>query len=323
MHAVVRLSRRLARARRPALTAGLAGLVVAACSGAGASPSGAAGSPGSSGPSIVITYSILGAVVKDLVGDAATVTVLMPNGADPHEWSPSAQDIETMTNADLLVENGLDLEGGMGDAFTQAEQAGVKRFIASDHITVRHVGEGEGADPDDPDQAPGAADPHLWMDPLTMRDVVAALATQLNTDVGIDVSTRAADLEARLSTLNDQLAGILNAVPEAQRSLVTGHESLGYFAQRYGYKLIGAIIPSLTTQAETSAADLAALEAKIRAADVKAIFTELGTDPSVAQTVGKDTGAKVVELTTHALPADGSYFTMMTDIANLVATDLK
>jgi zinc/manganese transport system substrate-binding protein len=105
--------------------------------------------------------------------------------------------------------------------------------------------------------------------------------------------------------------------------LVTGHESLGYFAQRYGFKLVGAIIPSLTTEAETTAADLAALEAKIKAAGVKAIFTELGTDASIAETVGKDTGAKVVELTTHALPADGSYFTFMTDLAKLVADNLK
>jgi zinc/manganese transport system substrate-binding protein len=302
--------------RRGAWLGAAVALVVAGCAGGTASPSPDA-------KSVVVTYSVLGSVVKDLVGDAATVTVLMPNGADPHEWSPSAQDIETMTKADLLVENGLGLEGGMGDAFTQAEQAGVKRFLASDHITVRHVGEGEGADPSDPDQAPGAEDPHLWMDPLTMKDVVAALATQLKSDVGIDVSARATDLEGRLTALNDQVAGVVNTVPEAQRSLVTGHESLGYFAQRYGFKLVGAIIPSLTTQAETSAADLAALEAKIKAAGVKAIFTELGTDPSVSETVGKDTGAKVVELTTHALPADGSYFTFMTDIGKLVADNLK
>ncbi len=271
----------------------------------------------------MVTYSILGSVVKDLVGDAATVTVLMPNGSDPHEWSPSAKDIETMTKADLLVENGLNLEGGMGDAFTQAEKAGVKRFVASDHITVRHVAAGQGIDASDPDQAVGASDPHLWMDPLTMKDVVAALATEMKADLGIDVAARAADLEAQLTTLNDHVAGILNIVPEARRSLVTGHESLGYFAERYGYKLIGAIIPSLTTQAESSAADLAALEAKIKVARVKAIFTEIGTDPSVAQAVGKDTGAKVVELTTHALPSDGSYFTFLTDIANLVADNLK
>ena len=83
----------------------------------------------------------------------------MPNGADPHEWEPSAKDIETLTKADLLVENGLGLEGGMGNAFEQAEAAGVRRFVASDHMTIRRVGSGEGADPEDPDQAPGAEDP--------------------------------------------------------------------------------------------------------------------------------------------------------------------
>ncbi len=303
---------------RPGLVATLAiaAIVTGACGTPAASSAGA-------GKSIVVTYSVLGSVVKDLVGDAATVTVLMPNGSDPHDWAPSAKDIETMTRADLLVENGLNLEGGMGNAFAQAEKAGVKRFIASDHITVRHVAAGQGIDTTDPDQAIGAPDPHLWMDPLTMKDVVAALATEMKTDLGIDVSARATDLETRLTTLNGQAATILDTVPQAQRSLVTGHESLGYFAERYGYQLVGAIIPSLTTQAETSAATLAALEAKIRQAGVKAIFTEIGTDPSVAQAVGKDTGAKVVELTTHALPPDGSYFTFLTNIANLVADNLK
>ncbi len=307
------------RQRRVLGTVALAAItaLAAACTGGSAAPSGS-----SSGRSIVVTYSVLGAVVKDLVGPAATVTVLMPNGSDPHDWAPSAKDIETMTKADLLVENGLNLEGGMGDAFNQAEKAGVKRFIASDHITVRHVGAGEGIDTS-ADQVAGAADPHLWMDPLTMRDVVAALAPELKADLGIDVSARATDLEARLMALNSQLAAVLNTVPVPERSLVTGHESLGYFAQRYGYKLIGAIIPSLSTQAESSAASLAALEAKIRAAGVKAVFTEVGTDASVAQAVGTDTGAKVVELTTHALPPDGSYFTFMTNIANLVAENLK
>ena len=320
----VRLSRdSWMRARRAGPMVAAVALVVAGCTGASTSPSGSAASPAGAGKSVVVTYSVLGSVVKDLVGDAATVTVLMPNGADPHEWSPSAKDIETMTRADLLVENGLGLEGGMGDAFTQAEKAGVKRFIVSDHITIRKVGEGEGADPSDPDQAPGAEDPHLWMDPLTIKEMVPALAAQLKDDVGIDVSARATDLAARLTALNDKMTAITGTVPEDQRLLVTGHESLGYFAERYGYKLVGAIIPSLTTQAESSAADLAALVAKIKETGVKALFTELGTDPSVAETVGQDTGAKVVELTTHAVPADGSYFTFLTDIANLVADNLK
>jgi len=295
--------------------AGATVVALAAC-GSSAAP------PPDGKKQIFVTYSILGSVVKDLVGDAADVTVLMPNGADPHQWSPSAKDIETLVHADLLVENGLNLEGGMGTAFQQAGSQGVRRFVASDHITVRHVGQGEGIPGNDPDQAIGAADPHLWMDPLTIRDVVSALATDLKSSLGLDVSTQAEDLEKRLDNLSTELAGTLSVVPQAQRKLVTGHESLGYFAARYGFTLIGAIVPSLSDEAETSSADLAALEKDIRDAGVKAIFTELGTSPATAEAVAHDTGAKVVELTTHALPADGSYFTFMRAIASAIAENL-
>jgi zinc/manganese transport system substrate-binding protein len=307
----------------------LVGLLLAAAIAIGA-VAGCASGPAPSGPadsgqgtSIVVTYSVLGSVVKDLVGDAATVTVLVPNGADPHEWSPSARDIEALMKADLIVENGLGLEGGLTSAFDQAEKAGVNRFVASDHIVVRTVGAGEGTDPAQLDQAPGAQDPHLWMDPLAMKDVVVALAPELKADLGIDVSARAADLGSRLDQLNDRLDGILSVVPATDRKLVTGHESLGYFAERYGFTLIGAIVPSLTSQAESSSAALAALTATIAAEHVKAIFTELGTSPAVADAVGKETGAKVVELATHTLPPDGSYFTFMADMATLIADTLK
>jgi zinc/manganese transport system substrate-binding protein len=290
---------------------------LAACS-TGSSPAGAGGQK-----TIVVTYTVLGSVVKDLVGDAANVVVLMPNGADPHEWEPSAKDIEMLTHADLLVENGLDLEGGMTNAFAQAEKAGVRRFVATDHITIRKVGTGEGVNPTDPDQAAGASDPHLWMDPLTVRDVVDALTGEIRSDLGIDLAGRAKDLDARLGALSDKVAATIATIPADRRKLVTGHESLGYFAARYKLTLIGAIVPSLTTAAETSAADLAALTATVRAAGVPAIFTELGTSPAVAEAVGKDTGAKVVELTTHALPADGSYFTFMQNLATLIADNLR
>jgi zinc/manganese transport system substrate-binding protein len=304
--------------RRPlreiAAALALAALAVAGC--------GASASRSDGKKSIVVTYSVMGAVVKDLVGDAADVTVLMPNGADPHQWAPSARDIEALVHADLLVENGLNLEGGMGSAFGQAESAGVHRFVASDHITVRKVGTGEGIPGGGSDQAAGASDPHLWMDPLTMRDVVTALATQIRADVGLDLSARAVDLEKRLDELNTELTATLSVVPQALRKLVTGHESLGYFADRYGFTLIGAIVPSLSDQAETSSADLATLEARIKSSGVKAIFTELGTSAATADAVGRDTGAKVVELSTHVLPSDGSYSSFMRAIASAVASNL-
>ena len=272
---------------------------------------------------IVVTYSVLGSVVKDLVGDKANVIVPMPNGQDPHEWEPSAKDIETIMKADLIVQNGLGLEGGMEKTLQQAQEAGVKFFTASDHITVRKVGEGEGLPTGDPDQAVGAEDPHLWMDPVDMKAVVAALATQVKTDLGIDLTDRATDLESRLDALNQEVADKVKSLPEANRKLVTGHESMGYFAQHFGFKLVGAIIPSITTQAEVSASDLAGLKKLIQDNQVKAIFTELGTPPAVAEAIGKETGVKVVELTTHSLPPDGSYFTFLRNIAQVIVDGLK
>ena len=273
--------------------------------------------------SIVVTYSILGSVVKDLVGDNATVTVMIPNGQDPHGWEPSAKDAETLYKADLVVENGLGLEGGMQKTMQQVRASGVKFFNASDYITVRHVGPGEGIPSGDPDQATGAADPHLWTDPVAMKEIVAALAIMLKTDLGIDVNASALDLEARLDALNQQISGLVASLPTDNRSLVTGHESMGYFAQRYGFKLVGAIIPSLSDQAEVSAADLAALKDEIQQNHVKAIFTELGTSPAVARAIGDETGVKVIELTTHALPADGSYFTFEQNLAQTIVDALK
>jgi zinc/manganese transport system substrate-binding protein len=272
---------------------------------------------------ILVTYSILGALVKDLVDNNANVIVSMPNGQDPHEWEPSAKDIETLTKADLIVQNGLGLEGGMEKALAQAHEAGVKFFTASDHIMVRHVGEGEGLPTGDPDQAVGAEDPHLWTDPLSMESVVAALAEQIKTDLGLDVSDRAADLQARLESLNTEIADSVNALPQADRKLVTGHESMGYFADRYGFKLVGAVIPSLTSQAEVSASDLAALKVSIEENHVKAIFIELGTPRAVTEAISQETRVRVVELTTHSLPDDGSYFTFMRNLAAVIVSNLK
>jgi zinc/manganese transport system substrate-binding protein len=276
-----------------------------------------------SGKHIVVTYSILGSIVKQLVGDKATITVSVPNGLDPHEWEPSAKDIEAINKADLVIENGLGLEGGLEKTLQTARDSGVKFFTASDYITVRHVGAGEGIPSGDPDQVVGAADPHLWMDPVAMKSVVSGLASVLMQDLNLDVSSQAADLENRLDSLNTEIADTVAAIPPENRKLVTGHESMGYFAQRYDFKLVGVIIPSLSTQAEVSAANLAELKKAIEDNQVKAIFTELGTSQAVAKVIGDETGVKVVELATHTVPSDGSYFTFMRNLAGVITNALK
>ncbi|MFA4837203.1 MAG: metal ABC transporter substrate-binding protein [Dehalococcoidia bacterium] len=273
--------------------------------------------------SIVVTYSILGSVVKELVGDEAKVTVSIPNGLDPHEWEPSAKDIEAINKADLVIQNGLGLEGGLEKTLAKAKSSGVKFFTASDYITIRHVGSGEGIPSGDPDQAAGAEDPHLWTDPLAMKEIVSALASQLKSNLGIDVDARAQDLEARLDALNGEISDEVATLPQDNRKLVTGHESMGYFSQRYGFKLVGAIIPGTSTQAEVSAADLAELKKLIEENRVKAIFAELGTSSAVAKSIGEETGTKIVKLATHTMPDDGSYFTFERNLAKTIIDALK
>jgi zinc/manganese transport system substrate-binding protein len=218
----------------------------------------------------------------------------------------------------MIIQNGLGLEGGMERSLNLAKEAGVKIFTVSDHVRVRRVGKGEGIPGNDPDQAVGAQDPHLWTDPLAVKAMIQDLAVQIQSDWGIDLSLRAKDLTNRLDALNDEITNQVAIIPAADRKLVTGHESLGYFAQRYGFRLIGAITPSLTTQAEVSAADLATLKKQIQENQVKAIFIELGTPKTIADALGKETGVKVILLATHTIPPDGSYFTFMRNLAQTI-----
>ena len=287
-------------------------------------------------PSIVVTYSILGSVVKELVNGNADVIITIPNGLDLHEWEPSAKDIEKINKASLIVCNGLNLEAGMERSLNTAVKNGVKIFTASDHITVRHVyprEEDEHGDENHSREAAhkdeagyhrhGDSDPHMWTDPVTMKRVVEAFVPVLKNDLGIDITDRAEDFISRLDKLNIQIADTLSAIPAEGRKIVTGHESMGYFSQRYGFELTGVIIPSLSSQASVSAADLVNLKKVILENGIRTIFTEQGTSPAVAGAIGDETGVRVVELNTHALPSDGSYFTFLREMADTIAGALK
>jgi zinc/manganese transport system substrate-binding protein len=297
-------------------------------------------------PSIVVTYSILGAVVSDVVGEAADVKILMPNGIDPHEWEPSAKDIEALTNADLIVSNGLDLEGNVMEAIEEAESNGVAVFHATDHVEVIEFGAGghdhaeeethaedevvtaesvvgteakaedEHSDEHGDEHADG--DPHFWTSPVEMAAVVLSLGEALS-DLGIDVGDRAAMAAERLTNLDQEVSKIVETIPADQRILITGHESLGYFAHQYEFEVVGAVIPSLSSEAEASAGELAELKAVIEAEGVTVIFTELGTSPDVVAALANDAGVDVVELSTHFLPEDGTYASFVLDLASTIS----
>jgi zinc/manganese transport system substrate-binding protein len=276
---------------------------------------------------VVVTTDILGSLVSELVGEAADVRVLMPSGSNPHTWEPSAREVELLLGADLIVSNGLDLEEGLTPVLESAAAEGVTWFEATDHVTLLqldqphehdHEGESEEAASDTEGDDGVATDPHIWTDPTAMADVVDALAPVL-VEAGIDVAAGAEVLVEELAALDARVAEILAAVPPEDRLLVTGHRSLGYFAERYGFEQVGSVVASLSTDAEPTPRELAELIEEIRTHDVAAVFAEAGTPASVAQAVAADGGAALVELSTAGLPEDGSYADFMTELATTIA----
>jgi len=284
----------------------------------GAAPTMAAEPPGGR-PSVVVTTEVLGSVVTDLVGDTADVQTLMSGGADPHSWQPSARDSEAIFGADLIVANGLDLEEGLLNVLDQAEAEGVELFHATDHVDLRASASGE-ADPD-PDHDDGPGDPHFWLDPLAMRDVVLALGPVL-IEAGADLGDRADAEAAAIEVLDAELREQLSSIPDEQRRLVTGHGALGYFADAYDFEIVGTVVPGLSSSDEPSARDIADLVKAIRAAGATAVFSDVGTPQSVAEAVAGETGAQVVELQVAQVPEGGTYADLLHDLASAVADAL-
>ncbi|MFM7820035.1 MAG: metal ABC transporter substrate-binding protein [Actinomycetota bacterium] len=269
-------------------------------------------------PVIVVTYSVLGDIVSQLVGDNATVTVVIPDGQDPHDFQPSAKDVETMNNAALVISNGLDFEEGLEEVIENIADSGGEVFMVGDHVTVRKTEEEDGHshshgdDDDDADHAEGedghghgAGDPHLWLSPATMLEMLPALSKALSTAAGTDLSEAEKVLTTELEELDKQITTIIDGLDECK--LVSGHDEMGYFADRYGCEVIGAIIPSLTTTSEATAGELADLKKLAQKNKVPAIFTGLGTSPEIANQIASELGVKAVTLSTHYLDGATNY----------------
>ena len=265
-------------------------------------------------PVVVVTYSILGDLVADLVGDTAKVIVVIPNGQDQHEFEPSAKVVEQINSADFIVSNGLDLEEHLTGVLAEAATRGVGVFKAAEHVTLRKAG-AELTDAKD------GNDPHLWLDPITLAEMIPDLSNELGKALGVDLSDSAAQLSLRLATIDVKIKEIMTTVPRC--ALVTGHDSLGYFAARYGCQIVGAVIPSLSSSAETSAGELADLKTAATQANVRAVFTEMGTPRAVVDQIAKEVGVKSVELRTHMLPTGGHYADVMIQLATSIAGALK
>ncbi len=227
--------------------------------------------------------------------------MLRPN-TDPHEYEPRPSDVLQTADAKVVLENGDGLDHWMADVVSQADGPGAVVDLSAG-LPQRLPGEDSG-------EEASQFDPHWWHDPRNAAHAVEAIRDALakaNPDAADTYRANAAAYLARLEETDRAVAACLDRVPAGQRQLVSDHDAFGYFAARYGIQVIGAVIPSQSTQAQPSAGDLADLADLVRSTGVKAVFPEESLSPDLARQIARETGARA-DLTLYGdgLGATGS-----------------
>jgi zinc/manganese transport system substrate-binding protein len=262
--------------RRAALLAGaLAALAAAALGGCG---NGSGGS--GSGVTVVATTTQVADFVRNVGGRRVDVHQILRPNADPHEYEPRPSDVKTVADAALVVRSGGEVDDWLQDVIDNAG-GDAPVLTLSDHVRARK------------DEA-GDVDPHWWQDPrnaeLAVKAIQRALARADPRGAGA-YRRNAARYLKRLARLDRQTAACIDRIPPRLRKLVTTHDALGYYAARYGLEVIGAVIPSLSTQAQPSAGDIQRLVDQVKRTGVKAIYPESSINPKLEQAIARESGA--------------------------------
>lgn len=241
---------------------------------------------------VVATTTQVADMVREVAGGRATVRALMAAGADPHDFELRPSDLDALSGADLVVRS-----GGEVDEWTQEaiEAAGAEASVVSllDHV----------------DQTANRSDPHWWHDPRNgVRAVEALRDAMAEADpAGEALYGRSASSYARrLRRLDAAIARCWSRIAPERRKLVTTHDALGHYARRYGLQVVGAVLPSTSTQGQASAGAVDDLIGTIRREKVAVIFTDASADPGVEQAIAADSGARVGDrLYVDSLAAEG------------------
>lgn len=308
----------------------LAAFAVAAAT-AGCSDGEESTASGTTGVATVIaTTSILGDIVQNVAGDCVTVEVVMPPGTDPHDFELSARDAAGLREADLVFSFGLGLEESLHDALEAASEDGVTVVEVAESIEALPFADDEHSDEAGDDEH-SDLDPHVWQDPARMAEVVATIGTTLTESGACDgtpVSDQAEEYAATLRALDTEVAERYATIPEDHRLLVTNHEAFGYLADRYGLEILGTVIPSGSTLAEPSAADLADLVALIEETGVPAIFGETTDSAALLEALADEIGRpiEIIELHSDSLSDSesgaGTYVGLVRTNAELITDAL-
>lgn len=267
---------------------------------------------------VLASTTFLADITQNIAGSRAQVDSVLPVGADPHAYQAAPADVAKIAKSDLLILNGLEYEHFIEPLL---ENAGGERLIieATAGLSPR----------EDAGNAHGV-DPHMWLDPILVISFVENIRDGLiQVDAeGAETYTANADAYiAQLKELDLWIVEQVNSIPTERRLLVTNHEAVGYFAERYGFEVVGAIIPSQSTDAGTSAREMAALIEQVKTAGAPAIFLGEVENPDLANQIAEEISVKVVdnlylESLTAGSPA-ATYLDMMKHNVNQIVEALQ
>jgi zinc/manganese transport system substrate-binding protein len=233
------------------------------------------------GVRVVASFSILADMVRRIGGGLVRVTSLVPPDTDAHIYQPTAADSRALTEADLIVENGLGFEGWMARLGEASRFRGI-RVVASTGVKPRHLREGTVT----------SLDPHAWQDPRNGEIYAHNIAQGLATADAASAETYRANAVAYIAEIQQTdawIAGRFAPIPPAARRIITTHDAFGYYGDRYGIEFLA--VEGLSTDAEPSAKAIAALVAQIKREGARAVFLENMTDPRLAAMLARETGA--------------------------------
>jgi ABC-type Zn uptake system ZnuABC Zn-binding protein ZnuA len=281
-------------------------LLVVACGGSGAGPSGASASGSPSGAvalSVVATTTVFADIVRNVGGDRVTVSSIVPAGAGPEDYEPKPDDARKLAGADLVVSNGVGLDDFLDKLIDAAGEGSVPRLTLGDGIPTIAVD--------------GEPNPHFWLDPSLVADhyvpALVAKLTELDPAGATTYAANGASYRAAIAALDGANMTKLEAIPAADRKLVTFHDAFPYFARHYGFEVVGVITPNVGQ--EPSASQLAALVDTVKAAGAKAVFSEAQFSPELAKTLADEAGVERVVTTlyndTVGPPPNDTYLAMM------------
>jgi ABC-type Zn uptake system ZnuABC Zn-binding protein ZnuA len=249
---------------------------------------------------ILATTTIVADIVKEIGGDQVDVSVLLPVGTDPHSYQPTPQDLARAVEAELIFINGAGLEGYIQPMLENT--TGVERIIDVSNgiflITIDSVLENAEEAHD------FGGDPHTWTDPNNVKIWVENISRALMEADALHADyyqENAKTYTQALESLDNWVSEQVRVIPPERRKLLFDHHVFGYYAKRYGFDVIGAIIPSFSTLAEPSAQELAEIEQIIRSLGVPAIFVGSTVNANIADQITQDTGVKIIRVYTGSL----------------------